>query len=630
MTSTETGARAPKQTGATLQKRYLLHELIGRGGMATVYRATDTVLDRSVAVKLLHPHLAREPQFVEQFLDMEQRIARLFHPHLVTIYDAGVADEGCFVVEEHVGGGSLRGLLADGRRLAVSDAISIVAQVAEALQLLHEQGIIHGDIKPDNILLDEHGNAKLVDFGIAHLATTTGAIDWGSLAGTAPYLAPEQLQGGRVDTRVDIYALGLVTYELLSGRRPFEGDNWAAVAAQRLVRDPASLLMLVSDVSSDLDHVVMACLARDPSQRFGTAEAFRQALLSAGEAKEVDRRTTLRPAQALRPAQGERERGSDGATADGGVTADGGAGLRVHPRREHAGTEARPTGVPVPRRLPSLLAAVAAQGRAMLRNTLGPHFSGTGTASHALTFATRTGVRDPAMLMVLAEVGLLALLVLALALPQLVSPPRVVQVPQLVGKSLPDVRADARQAGLSLSVSEQPSDTVAQGVVLRQDPPPNANLKSDRPVRVTVSSGRPAVKVPDLSRRRVEDAHRDLATVGLALGKVEEREVSTQPWGVIVSQSASLGSQLAKGSVVDVIIGVPPWTTAPKLVDKALGEAEAELEKRGLRLGAVQQQPASGKRAGTVVDQEPAADVRLRQGEIVHLTIAVPPPREKP
>jgi serine/threonine protein kinase len=275
----KTPSPAPNSSSDMLLDRYAVEEIIGRGGMATVYRAVDTVLDRPVAVKLLHRGLSGEPQFVEQFLRMERHIARLFHPHLVTIYDAGTTERGCFAVMEYVSGGSLRQRLAESQPLPPSDVLRISSQVADALQLLHSERIIHGDIKPDNVLLDEDGNAKLVDFGIAHLATTTVGISSESLSGSIPYLAPEQLENGRADVRSDIYALGLVTYELLSGKKAFDGENWVAVAAQRLARDPAPLRELCPELPADLERVVMRSLARDTNQRFESSEEFRQALL---------------------------------------------------------------------------------------------------------------------------------------------------------------------------------------------------------------------------------------------------------------------------------------------------------------------------------------------------------------
>src|SRR5436309_2562083 len=236
-----------------LEGRYVLQKLLGRGGMASVHLARDTILDRQVAIKLLHPGISHEPGFVEQFLEMERHIARLFHPHLVTIYDAGLSDGRCYVVMEYVPGGSLRDQLSGGDGLSVRHVIKVIAQVAGALQLLHTERIIHGDIKPDNVLLDEQGDAKLVDFGIAHLATTTAGIHSDSLAGSIPYLAPEQLEHGHADARSDIYALGLVTYELLAGRRAVDGKSWVAVAAQRLARDPTPMRVLRPELPEELE-----------------------------------------------------------------------------------------------------------------------------------------------------------------------------------------------------------------------------------------------------------------------------------------------------------------------------------------------------------------------------------------
>jgi serine/threonine-protein kinase len=296
-----------KADGRVLKDRYTLQEEIGRGGMATVYRATDRTLWRQVAVKRLHPHLSREPEFVAQFLEMERRVARLYHPHLVTIFDAGTADDGaCFVVMEHVSSGSLRDRLQAEGAWPVQEAVRVVAQTAEALQVLHDAHVIHGDVKPDNVLLDGAGNAKLVDFGIAHVATTTGVLDPTRLAGTTPYLAPEQVQGQRADHRADLYALGLVAYELLAGRRAFDGDNWIAVAAQRLERDPEPLAAYRDDVPVDVERAIRRVTAREPDDRFASVEAFREALLGI-KAAATDAPTTVRRTHRGRePALGNR------------------------------------------------------------------------------------------------------------------------------------------------------------------------------------------------------------------------------------------------------------------------------------------------------------------------------------
>jgi eukaryotic-like serine/threonine-protein kinase len=583
----------PGSSAPLLKERYILHREIGRGGMATVYSATDTALDRPVAVKLLLPHICREPRFVEAFLEMERRIARLFHPNLVTIFDAGVADEGCFVAMEYVPGGSLRDLLAAGNVLPVARVIKIVTQVAEALQVLHDEGIVHGDVKPDNVLLDEDGHAKLVDFGIAHIATTTGAVESRSLMGSAPYLAPEQLEHGRADARSDVYSLGLVLYELLASRRPFEGESWVAVAAQRLARDPDPLVEARAGLPAELDRVVMRALARDPNRRFGSAAALGAALRGIPLADPAPSGLARRRPRDVPPLRQTRdplpwERESP-------------LSIATEPPAQTAPAVARP-----PRR-------ALARSAAVLR----------GLGQRGQSFRRRLPGLHPATL------GLLALalaLTIALLVPRLLDPPRAVTVPELTGQSVDAARGTAREAGMRLTTTEEPSETAPNGAILRQEPAAGTTIQSDQPVRLIVSSGPPPVRVPDLRQRRLDDARRDLAALGLALGKVEEREVSRRPWGVVDRQSVRPGGDLARGGVVDVVIAAPPSTNAPKLIDRALGEAQDDLERRGLRLGGVTLAPAHDKRAGTVLAQEPAADVRMRQGESVSVTVAVPAP----
>jgi eukaryotic-like serine/threonine-protein kinase len=272
------------EAGEVLQGRYQLAELVGRGGMAVVYRATDLVLDRPVAVKLLHPSLSHEPEFVESFLAMERRIARLFHPNLVTIFDTGLLGDTCYVVMEFVGGGSLRQCLTSTPPPSIAEVVRALIQVASALDALHRVRIVHGDVKPDNILLDEYGNAKLVDFGISRLASTTSqVVRTESIGGSAPYLAPEQLASGQYDARSDLYSLGLVGYELLSGRKAFEGENWVAVAAARLARDPQPLTEVRPDLPPELVAIISRCLARDPAARYASAQELCSALAALNE-----------------------------------------------------------------------------------------------------------------------------------------------------------------------------------------------------------------------------------------------------------------------------------------------------------------------------------------------------------
>jgi eukaryotic-like serine/threonine-protein kinase len=267
--------------GRLLAGRYRLSSVIATGGMAQVRRGTDEVLGREVAVKILHPHLATDPVLVDRFRREAVAAARLTDPAIVAIYDT-VTDGGInAIVMEMVHGITLRQFLDQRGPLDPQDAVDVVAGVAQALQVAHEAGIVHRDIKPANILLCDDRRVKVADFGIAKATTGSDLTQAGTMIGTAKYLAPEQVEGGRVDPRTDIYSLGIVLYECLTGRAPFEADTDAATALARLHRDPLRPHQVRPAVPRSLDALTMHALARDPAGRPSTAADFRAMLLGA-------------------------------------------------------------------------------------------------------------------------------------------------------------------------------------------------------------------------------------------------------------------------------------------------------------------------------------------------------------
>ena len=259
--------------------RYLLEERIALGGMASVWRAHDETLQRTVAVKLLHDHLAADEDLRERFRREAVAAAKLGHPGIVGLYDTGEHPEATYLVMAYIEGPTLRELLAERGRLEVGEAAAVTAQVAEALSYAHTRGLVHRDVKPANILLEVDGGAKVADFGIAKVAESARDLtQTGTVLGTAAYVAPEQVRGEPVDGRADEYALACVLYEAVSGRRPFEAESAMTMAAQRLNEDPLPLRAVRPDVPRGLDHVVMTALARDPAERYPDLAAFARAL----------------------------------------------------------------------------------------------------------------------------------------------------------------------------------------------------------------------------------------------------------------------------------------------------------------------------------------------------------------
>ena len=265
--------------GQLIAGRYELQDLAGTGGMSSVYKARDAVLERTVAIKILHEHFSDDPEYVERFRREARALAQLNHPNIVTVIDRGEFEGRQFIVFEHVDGETLKSLVEREGALPVDRAISLVHQVARGLAFAHEHGVVHRDVKPQNVLIDDDGAAKVTDFGIARsIDPSDGLTETGTLLGTSEYIAPEQASGQRVDERSDQYSLAAVLFELLTGEPPYDGENFMAVAVKH-VREPVpSARERRSDVSPRLDAIVARAMAKRPDDRFPSTEAMMAAL----------------------------------------------------------------------------------------------------------------------------------------------------------------------------------------------------------------------------------------------------------------------------------------------------------------------------------------------------------------
>src|SRR5438874_2902420 len=254
--------------GRVFSSRYEIQREVAQGGMAEVYLAHDQLLNRPVAMKALFPEYAREPSFVERFRREAQAAANLNHPNIVAIYDWGQEDGTYFIVMEYVEGRVLRDLIRSEAPLDLNQAAEITAEIASALAFAHRNGVVHRDVKPGNVLLTRFGNVKVTDFGIARAGTSDGLTQTGSVMGTATYFSPEQAQGLPVDGRSDVYSLGVVLYEMLTGVVPFTGDSPVAVAYKHVREEPLAPSQRNPEVPPDLEKIILAALAKDPDHRY--------------------------------------------------------------------------------------------------------------------------------------------------------------------------------------------------------------------------------------------------------------------------------------------------------------------------------------------------------------------------
>ena len=295
--------------GELIAGRYELEELVGSGGMSNVFRAHDRLLERTVALKILHEQYTRDEDYVERFRREARAVAQLAHPNIVTVIDRGEQDGRQFIVFEYVHGQNLKDLSARGP-LDPGEAIRLALQVARALSFAHDRGLVHRDVKPQNVLLNDDGQAKVTDFGIARSLDVHGVTQTGTVLGTSDYIAPEQARGQQVDPKTDIYSLGAVLYELLTGEVPFSGENFVAVAMRHVSEPPPSVLSHRSDCPVRLDFAIQRAMAKDPSDRFASMDEFcaeLEACLAEIEGSDGESATMIVPPPP-RPRRARRER----------------------------------------------------------------------------------------------------------------------------------------------------------------------------------------------------------------------------------------------------------------------------------------------------------------------------------
>ncbi len=515
--------------------RYALEEVIGRGGMAEVWRGHDTRLDRPVAVKVLRPDLARDPAFQSRFRREAQAAASLEAPNVVAVYDTGEDEQGVpWIVMEHVAGRTLRDILATEGRLLPQRALEVAVDICSALEVAHQAGIVHRDIKPGNVMLTSQGDVKVMDFGIARAAagnestmTRTEAV-----IGTAAYLSPEQARGEHVDARSDLYSLGCLLYELLTGTPPFVGDSAVAVAYQHVREDPVPPSTYVTGLSPDVDAIVLTAMAKNPAHRYADADAMREDL--------------------LRAAAGERVLAVPVLLADGPEET-------VPARPEHR-----------PRLVWSVYGAVLTL---LLVLTAVLVHAVLGSPSDLIKAPTVVGKTQQEAMDELSAAGLSVDKVtgvfntapLGTVLAQ--SPDKnfyvrrggsvdltvsrgleMSKVPAVVGLTSDEAQATLDAAKLAVKTVSKDGN-FPQGQVLSTLPAPGTVLAASSPVTLVVASGRN--KVPDVRGMTSDQAISTLAAAGFAIG-IRPVESSVTP-GTVLDQSP-VGSLQERGS--DVIIDV--------------------------------------------------------------------------
>ena len=554
----------------TLAGRYEIGELIGRGGMSDVYAGRDIRLGRKVAIKLLRAELAEDPQFRARFRREAQDAAKMTHPTIVRIFDAGeeAAEDGRlipFIVMEHIDGRLLSEVIHEGP-LEPKEAARIIEQVLVALEYSHRAGLVHRDIKPSNIMLTRSGHVKVMDFGIARAVSESAATlaETSKVVGTAQYFSPEQARGEQVDARTDLYSTGIVLFELLTGQPPFAGDNPVAVAYQHLNAEPPMPSSIEPGIPPAIDAVVLRSLAKDPSERYQDAAAFRSDLAAAVNGHFDRRSAAARPDAFAATLFGSQDAARAAVARQ--VTSD------VDDRATR--TQSGPpvlwiwTGVVI------LIAIVAA------------------VAYWIVTLQPASFVRD-----------------------------LTVTVPSVAGQTFDDAKTQLEALDLTVKESDQPDDNIPKGTVIGTDPAAGQTLQRHETITVIVSQGKEAVAVPDVTRMDQATATTTLQAKGFVIGQVTSATSADVPNGYVIEAdyngvSAAGGTSTApKGATIDLIIS-NGLVTVPDLTGRTLQDAQKTFAGLGLDVSTVVDPSCSGL---TVKSQSIKGD--QPQGSAISMTV---------
>jgi eukaryotic-like serine/threonine-protein kinase len=625
----DTLARVP--VGQLLDGRYRVESHLAHGGMATVYLGTDTRLDRTVALKIMHAELANDEDFVRRFVDEARSIARLSHPNVVTVYDQGADGRTLYLAMEYVPGQTLRDLLSQRGRLRPREALDIMECVLGGLAAAHDAGIAHRDVKPENVLLGGPRTVKVADFGLARLLSGTSYTKSGMLIGTAAYLAPEQVSRGAADVRTDVYAAGVMLFELLTGRQPHIGDTPLAVAYKHVneaVPPPSSL---VPGLPPALDALVALTTSRNPDLRPADAGQFLHAITGARAGLPPGGPPPAVPGPAADPSLAEtaiprQVTGPDGwpqpPRAPGRHALDMIPGM-APPARESFGVPRDGTG-PVPAaQIPPATYPPASNRTLIVAGGDVPYpgdVQAAGYPAHAEPRLQRLLFSRRLAYLALA----VAVVAVAAVLGWWLLAGRYTTVPKVSGMSAAAAQSDLRSAGLTPAMGKaQFSNQTAKGLVIGTDPAGGSRLAKGGKVTLIVSAGPHMIAMPQVTGQPLTAAQAAIRHAGLVPGKVKLTPSATIGAGIVIATRPGAGTSWPQPDPVTLTVSTGP--PVPDFVGQQKTVAEQWASANGVSLNEVTAK-SSDQPAGTVLKQSVAAGKAFSKGQVITIEISPGPP----
>ncbi|MEU9102051.1 Stk1 family PASTA domain-containing Ser/Thr kinase [Streptomyces sp. NPDC048361] len=584
--------------GQVLDGRYRVDARIAVGGMATVYRAVDTRLDRVLALKVMHPGLAADASFVERFIREAKSVARLAHPNVVGVFDQGAQDQYVYLAMEYIAGCTLRDVLRERGALQPRAALDILEPVLAALGAAHRAGFVHRDMKPENVLIGDDGRVKVADFGLVRAVDSVTSTT-GTVLGTVSYLAPEQIEHGTADTRADVYACGVVLYEMLTGAKPHGGDTPAQILYAHLHEGMPAPSAVVPGLAFELDELVASATARNPDVRPDDAVAL------------------LAQTRVARAALGDEQLDAvpPGAHA---VAAGAGADDRTSVIPRAVPTPVTPAGVPLPaesagsdpvNRTSRLIMPQRVEDEPEQRPVPGGprgRFSGRRGVIALVT-----------ALLVVFGVG---------AGVWYINSGQFTRVPALIGQSEEAAKQKLSGAGLDLKkVDRQFSDTVERGQVISTDPATGARIRGNGSVTLIVSRGPETAQVPKLDGMPLEQARSELQKAGFAPGDTTSEFSDGVAQGAVIRTDPPAGVKRHTDSAVALVVSKGAPVDTPSVVGDSVADATSALQGAGLKVTVAPDQVNSEQEAGKVAAQSAPEHTRLTKGDTVTLTVSKGP-----
>ena len=551
-----------------LAGRYELFERVGEGGMSVVYKAKDKLLNRFVAIKILKPEFINDHKFIDSFRRESQAAASLSHPNIVNIYDVGREGNIHYIVMELIQGKTLSDYIKEQGPMPYPKVIALSKQIAAALAFAHKNHIIHRDVKPHNVMITPNGTAKITDFGIAKAVNAATIVDnTEGIIGSVHYFSPEQARGGYVDEKSDIYSLGIVMYEMLTGRVPFDGDNPVNIALMHINGEMIPPSKLVDGVPPALEHIILKCTDKYPVNRFASADELIEALNNLEFVSTVVGDSVL-----VNGRNRDEQRGPIAET-----DYDDGEDEYVDERDYNRKKGKKP---PMSKKKKIIIIASAVAAALLLFVVIG--------------FAT----------------GLFG--------------GKAIEAPDFKNMTLKEAKIAAKEYKIRIKKGDEVvSEEVEKGRIVSQDPDAGTTIKTGSTVTVNISKGLGDGSVPDLRGKKQSELADYLEAAGFKLGTVSE-EASEEEKGTVLSQDPDAGEEVEKGTAINVVVsdGSKAKATVPYLVGKSINDAQSALSKAGLSLGSISYEYSSTYAEGEVIWQQYDANAQLDKGTSVRIRVS--------